>query len=538
MPLFEFGMTGGEGSHYSSSCIACHTTGYNALAVNGGFDDVAAADGWVFPNLQTTFGGTAVTKAPVFTAWNAIPADLMKYKGVQCESCHGPFGNHAGAANGAFAQPPVAEYDVGTCAVCHDKPPTHDIVSLWRQSAHASLDLAQEEGTVENNGTSTSCYRCHAAQGFVEYLKNKDADPSQIDRPADLLPAAATCTPNLVPPATIDPNCPCTPTAPATTCKGDPAFYAYLNNLGLNNAQVEPQTCAACHNAHLTEIRVDGNTGPLANGAQMNGAGAGALCMVCHNTRNGARGDFVTGLTSIGGPHAPVQTDLFLGVNAYFMGAGGNLSKHAAVKETCFGCHMALAPDSIKVANTNHTFIADGTICKNCHSDNVDLDGLEGQFLVYRSNLENALATAFTAAVGGATPNYYVLVPNPNGDGTLALDQLTVGPTSIVPSGRAVNLAMTFATAVPDGYGNEVTTLTVNYQSVSLSNALNSGNQSFVTPLISKVGLLAKANWNYWLVSSVTANPAANVIHNPSFVFNVLSATTTNLLAASNGQGL
>ena len=43
-------------------------------------------------------------------------------------------------------------------------------------------------------------------------------------------------------------------------------------------------------------------------------AGAGALCMVCHNTRNGARGDYVS-TSSIGGPHAPVETDLFLGVN-------------------------------------------------------------------------------------------------------------------------------------------------------------------------------------------------------------------------------
>jgi hypothetical protein len=66
---------------------------------------------------------------------------------------------------------------------------------------------------------------------------------------------------------------------------------------------------------------------------------------------------------------------------------------------------------------------------------------------------------------------------------------------------------------------------------------LGSDNKSFASPLISKVGIIAKANWNYWLVSSVTENPAANVIHNPSFVFDVLSATTTNLLA-SKGQGL
>ncbi|MBT8042430.1 MAG: cytochrome c family protein, partial [Pontiella sp.] len=47
----------GEGSsHFQAYCIKCHTTGYDAApgAVNAGFDDVAAAEGWTFPTELST----------------------------------------------------------------------------------------------------------------------------------------------------------------------------------------------------------------------------------------------------------------------------------------------------------------------------------------------------------------------------------------------------------------------------------------------------------------------------------------------------
>ncbi|MDP2907704.1 MAG: hypothetical protein Q8O03_07220 [Nanoarchaeota archaeon] len=110
---------------------------------------------------------------------------------------------------------------------------------------------------------------------------------------------------------------------------------------------------------------------------------------------------------------------------------------------------------------------------------------------------------------------------------------------SIVPSGRSTNLAMMFLTAVTNPFGTGTTkTLTVNYLNVSLSNTLKLDGLNLSAPKFSKSGIIAKANWNYWLVSSVKAeNPAANVVQNPSFVFDVLPATTAKLLGA-NGSGL
>jgi hypothetical protein len=297
--------------------------------------------------------------------------------------------------------------------------------------------------------------------------------------------------------------------------------------------------------------------------------------MTCHNSRNGARGDYVANPASgISAPHEAMQTDVFLGVNAFFMGAGGQVSKHAAVEDTCAGCHVKLHPDSTTVANTNHTFEADGTICNKCHADGVGLEALEGQFLVSRAGLEAAMATAFASVTGGATPDYWVLAINPVVDAgsacttacsrtqlcdattvpatpvcapKTALVEIKVAPTSIVPSGRTQYLTLSFAGPVANPFGTgtvgSVTTSMFNVAAGAVSPKLNPSSGGFATSLFSKTGIMAKTNWNYWLISSTAVDeagnptPAADVIHNPTFVFNVLSATTGKLLGAG-GVGL
>ena len=69
-------------SHKNPECVGCHTTGF---AEPGGFADVEN------------------------------PTKLARFKGVQCESCHGPLSEHPGSGAGPR---PITE---ATCLACHDE---------------------------------------------------------------------------------------------------------------------------------------------------------------------------------------------------------------------------------------------------------------------------------------------------------------------------------------------------------------------------------------------------------------------------------
>jgi len=63
--FFKRAIDGQESSYYASYCISCHVVGYdtNPLAVNGGFDDVAAQVGWTFPTVLTNGNWAAMTNS-------------------------------------------------------------------------------------------------------------------------------------------------------------------------------------------------------------------------------------------------------------------------------------------------------------------------------------------------------------------------------------------------------------------------------------------------------------------------------------------
>ena len=122
--MFARGIDGLVSSHYSKSCIQCHTVGYdtNALAVNGGFDDVAAQLGWVFPAVLTNSNWASMeTNYPT----------LANVANIQCENCHGPGSQHMdtfGKTNMI-----AISFGSGDCAQCHDDPPGHIHVAEWQQ---------------------------------------------------------------------------------------------------------------------------------------------------------------------------------------------------------------------------------------------------------------------------------------------------------------------------------------------------------------------------------------------------------------------
>jgi hypothetical protein len=144
---FENGINGVFGSHYSASCIECHTVGYdtNTNANNGGFDDIARQLGWTFPTVLDP------------TNWDAVPHALQNLANIQCENCHGPGSQHAHSLGDTSLI--GVSLTSGDCAQCHNEPPHHSKVAEWDNSVHAV--------TTRHPAGEAGCVICHTAAGFL-----------------------------------------------------------------------------------------------------------------------------------------------------------------------------------------------------------------------------------------------------------------------------------------------------------------------------------------------------------------------------------
>ncbi len=144
--MFELAIDGLKSSHYGEGCIDCHTVGYDTTAVNGGFDDVQADLGWVFPDTLKV------------GVWDDVVSNfsaLAAKSNIQCENCHGPGSLHKGDVSKIDIS-----LDEGTCGRCHEDGHYHRRNTMWKASGHGT-------GTSFARGTSTSCAPCHSGWGFI-----------------------------------------------------------------------------------------------------------------------------------------------------------------------------------------------------------------------------------------------------------------------------------------------------------------------------------------------------------------------------------
>ncbi|HET9552181.1 MAG TPA: hypothetical protein VFP50_04375 [Anaeromyxobacteraceae bacterium] len=528
--IFAAGIDGAIGKFYSQSCLGCHTVGYDATpsAQNNGFDDLAKSLGWKFPDVSTVDYTRYAT---------AVPGQLQQMAGIQCESCHGPLSQHQGGF--ATTLKPKAEFAAETCNVCHDALTHHDKGWMYQQSKHADSSLAMLEATVEGRGAfAAHCGRCHSAQGFVTWLSQQ-----QCGNPGSIaIPDASNTQCN-----------------PATAV---PATVAFLQGLGLTTAQVQPQTCQACHDPHTTTLRVEDATKLLPSGFSVTGAGSGALCMMCHNSRNGAHGDAVA-VTAFTAPHAADQSDVFMGQNAYFVGAS-TVSGHTAVADTCVGCHVAIVPSTLTSSTTfpNHSFGTDTSICVKCHSAGTAggaVDGAALQAAVIQSiaNLDAAAGAAvvnrLAALAPGGTLSAVLFNADPAHDeSTAAAVTLPAAPTKVAfyEIHGQIGVVMTLPSAISVPYPSGARTDSIVY--AQLGNVRFTPSGGAVQPAFAltaasgpqtfdaKNVTLVKALWNRFLIHGKSGASAANAlppgedegakasaIHNPRFSQAALSAAQT-----------
>ena len=511
---FADGIDGLLGPAFGSSCLQCHTLGYSPSPVNnGGFSDRATAAGWTMPPLDAGDYANLVATQP----------EVAQAANVQCESCHGPKNLDVMGSDDTAA----ISFGAGVCAQCHAE------ATQWKGSLHANLQVAINEGA-----GSTNCARCHSAQGFAEYAEQ----------------LAAGCV---------------------ATGSGSCLLADDGGTLGITPASVQPQTCAACHDPHdvagnPAQLRLYGTIPqPIMNGQIVASAGAGALCMACHNSRpafapvgdTSLAQDGLTASSTLITPHNGPQADVLYGANAYFMPAS-NPSPHLAVAGTCAGCHVATPTAAQKDAGftTNHAFATDTTICASCHGAALDGAAIRRQTKAQLDQLDQAvfgaLGTLLSAAgtynttvrdattldtlclTGSGMPQVYL--PLSVAPATYAPFAVSGGPpVHITPWRNLGSVQVTFASNPFAGMANlaecsgtsaPVVVPGVAYQGGPVVLSIQSAqagptHASTNLPIVSAVSITGRAIYNEALVN----NDLSLGIHNLPFVHALLSATTAQL---------
>jgi hypothetical protein len=363
------------------------------------------------------------------------------------------------------------------CGTCHGEPARHGRFQQWEESNHGDFTLATERGT------SSHCGRCHAGQGFLAWLPQLEAGNSgNIE--ADI------------------------------TWTADDA---------------QPITCVVCHDPHDpgsssgepndATVRIDGDTPMLPAGFKAVGVGRGAMCITCHNTRNGARNDVDQPTADDRAPHTAAQGDVLMGENAYFVTTGAR-SSHSYITDTCTYCHMELSPPpaeySYNLAGTNHTFEASHSICTDCHGifDGGTLEeAIEGQM----EELKEAIEAALLAEIAAQTDAGRTVVLLEAGEGDVDVN--------VTAGSNVTHVELT------ESHGRISMDITVDG---TVYDHLNLGRNTMVKTGLTEVGtlvdspagqLIAKAGWNYFLIHG----DGSHGIHNASFARDVIAASLAAL---------
>jgi len=443
--MFSNGIDGYLGSHYSASCLPCHTVGYDTTpsATNdNGFYSVMQQTGWVFPKVLSPTN---------FAYMQAAYPTLANLANIQCENCHGPGSEHAYALGDTNLITKTV-YS-GDCNQCHDSPPNESQGAQWYVSRHA----------LTTGPSSVNCLPCHSADGF-------------IDR------------------ATVNTNGSYAVTATPT-------------------ATFAPISCQACHEPHGETVPTNNphllrtlSAVTMPDGTVITNAGEGALCLECHQNRNGSATNQLVNYPigqktwfggSSFGAHDNPQGDMIEGINANTYGQTIPSSAHCySVTNLCVGCHMQT------LASTDPAFLLAGG-----HTWNMS-------YTVVTNGVTNTInKVAVCVQCHGPISSFNFLCEDFEGIGVIE------GPQTAVQ-----NLLNKLSTLLPNS----------TYQA-------NSNN--YVADGLVKTSISVKTNWppNFLMAAynwQFVSNDGSLGVHNTPYAVGLLKASIGNLTGDANNDGL
>jgi formate-dependent nitrite reductase cytochrome c552 subunit len=310
----------------------------------------------------------------------------------------------------------------------------------------------------------------------------------------------------------------------------------------------------------------------LPSGFAVYGAGKGAVCISCHNSRNGAASANVTDangavtginittwlhedsepklatyLTGYSAPHQACQGDVVAGRNAFFLGAQTPMtSKHTAVEDICVGCHMVNNPAThlshgAAAVNTHAFRIYDKdvqTLCGNCHGKAVNGEAIQAYVETSLTNISNKMGAALKAKIGSAPFNVvawdaasdlYTLAiggKNPSSLTPLVIDPVAnpIVSVGLVEVHGQIGFQFTFTSNVTLQLVDATTgALKSTIQTKTFAAQMGTVKDTQATPvaLYPANSNMTKAGWNYFLLEG----DQSKGLHNPTFAETVIAAT-------------
>ena len=489
---------GQESAYYNSSCIRCHTVGYNPdpKANNGGFDDVAKTLGWTFPTVLTN-GNYA-----------AMPDALKNLSNIQCESCHGPGSRHPGS--------PSISLDVKVCATCHQDGSHHVRPQQWESSSHAgSSNDDQSKGGYSkvslNQGMNSQCSRCHSPVGYLAVAKGT---PNVL------------ATTNSVPIGSGPLACQICHDPHDTFGNADRHQLRVYDSFQMGNPYYRTNTIYVALGDSLTtaDLRLTNSNVVVTN------AGASAACMICHNGRDLPTQTKVYGTNTV--LSAKTLRPTTIGVTKFYQ-VGNAHDSTAANAFTGIGAY-----DYGQVmGNSFHTYLAD---CQACHmyqlkaGDTILTNGIPvvltaGNLANYVNVVGDHTFKMSYTAINGTDTN---LIEN-----IAACNQCHTEPVTTFDF-KAVNAEDYDGNGVKDGIQTEMqglldilgklikaTGVTITTNATTGHVTAISSSTGYSTNNAALVDAQSKAAWN-WLTAY---NEGSFGVHNTRFSVNLIQTTYTDL---------